>query len=989
MPWFSAPENPGQGVTNYGNGATGSANKWGQHWSSVGPNTRYPDNFITVTDYNEQMAQTRDICAHYHPLIGPYNGKDTAVLEYHLLLMKLSGIDGVLIDWYGKAGNGVNDAAPLLDNSNALIKQMSNVGLKYGLIMEDAGWKSLTAATDNGNYAINNYFNTDQYIKLSDLRGTQATNANAPLLGVFGPQKFKTTGQWNTILNGNTGAFLPLYNQSSQIGADAAGEFAWPYPQAVLNGASDAWYTNLKSYYNDQAAWKNIVLGAAYPGFCDFYGTNGASTLGIIPRTYGTVSTLSSTLSLYSQYQSAMDGLQLATWNDFSEGTIIEPTVEEGFRHLGTIQQFTGVPYTEKDLQQVYRFFTLRKKFSGNATKQLILDQVFRFFTMLQIDDAIALMNSIDNINAPRITVSSSGTPAEGGTNGSFTIKATPVSSPVTIHFLISGTRLTSSYVASPLLTGSVVLTPTDTSITFIITPTDDSLVNPNQTINLQILTDTAYNINGTGLASLTVIDNEIPPCEGPIAVYTSTAPKIDGAADSTWLKAPVNLITQTISGTIQTGSSWQAMYDSVNLYVMVHIKDTNLSNIGTSVWDQDGVEIYIAGNNNKAGTYTAYDHQYRFNWNVLPFSTDNITGTTGKTTGIIYAIPTTQTGYTLEVSFPWETIGGTPPYNWKAIGFDININDQHNYVGQRESTAGWNGTNSDNYRNTSSFGTVPLVICKSDMVVPSPEFSNIANISGKEYQPFSFAIIASNSPDSFTSATLPEGLQLNTQTGIISGIPLTWGFFSVNISAENIAGTTNMNLTINIDSTPAVQFAGITAYRSGGSRVSIDWTVNKEIAIAQYEVQRSTDSTHFITLNTITEVGNNNTDGVRYHSDDLLPLAGGIYYRIKATSNNPYDREYFSEIVKVNKSNEAYAYPNPTHGNNIYIPFPAGTSTIYFLRITDMQGKTVLKKSISIPAEGVIYNLQLPSYLSNGIYQIEIIGKNNAKISHNFLLDK
>ena len=41
------------------------------------------------------------LASHYHPIIGPYDSGDPDVLEYHALLMKLAGIDGVVIDWYG------------------------------------------------------------------------------------------------------------------------------------------------------------------------------------------------------------------------------------------------------------------------------------------------------------------------------------------------------------------------------------------------------------------------------------------------------------------------------------------------------------------------------------------------------------------------------------------------------------------------------------------------------------------------------------------------------------------------------------------------------------------------------------------------------------------------------------------------------------------------------------------------------------------------
>src|SRR5687768_16732132 len=69
MPWFETK------TTNGGS--------WGIHWRM---NTRNPD----IIESNGQ----RQIAAHYYPLIGPYASGDTTVIEYQLLLMKLSGIDG-------------------------------------------------------------------------------------------------------------------------------------------------------------------------------------------------------------------------------------------------------------------------------------------------------------------------------------------------------------------------------------------------------------------------------------------------------------------------------------------------------------------------------------------------------------------------------------------------------------------------------------------------------------------------------------------------------------------------------------------------------------------------------------------------------------------------------------------------------------------------------------------------------------------------------
>src|ERR1017187_10349760 len=77
MPWFQTP---------YSLGGT----SWGYHW--------------TMNYFNPNVLTNgnREIDSWYYPLIGPYDSIDPAVLEYHVLLMKLGGIDGVIVDWYGQ-----------------------------------------------------------------------------------------------------------------------------------------------------------------------------------------------------------------------------------------------------------------------------------------------------------------------------------------------------------------------------------------------------------------------------------------------------------------------------------------------------------------------------------------------------------------------------------------------------------------------------------------------------------------------------------------------------------------------------------------------------------------------------------------------------------------------------------------------------------------------------------------------------------------------
>src|SRR6476646_1279342 len=77
----------------------------------------------------------KDIASWYYPLVGPYDSLDPAVIEYHLLLMKLAGIDGVIVDWYGLE-DFLDDAAHHRNNKEAFA-QANRFGLRFAVCYED------------------------------------------------------------------------------------------------------------------------------------------------------------------------------------------------------------------------------------------------------------------------------------------------------------------------------------------------------------------------------------------------------------------------------------------------------------------------------------------------------------------------------------------------------------------------------------------------------------------------------------------------------------------------------------------------------------------------------------------------------------------------------------------------------------------------------------------------------------------------------------
>jgi len=68
---------------------------------------------------------------------------------------------------------------------------------------------------------------------------------------------------------------------------------------------------------------------------------------------------------------------------------------------------------------------------------------------------------------------------------------------------------------------------------------------------------------------------------------------------------------------------------------------------------------------------------------------------------------------------------------------------------------------------------------------------------------PFLYTITAANSPTSFGATGLPPGLSVDTQTGVISGIPATTGVFQVTLAASNSSGTGTAVLTLTLARPP------------------------------------------------------------------------------------------------------------------------------------------------------------------------------------------
>jgi hypothetical protein len=135
-----------------------------------------------------------------------------------------------------------------------------------------------------------------------------------------------------------------------------------------------------------------MKIASAYPGFVSFYADGGWGGPGwSIPHRGDT--TFIETLKM--AFDSKLDIIQLITWNDYGEGTMIEPTIEFGYSFLTALQKTLGVSYSQADLEMIYKLFSYRRKYANSEENQNKLDQVFYYIVSLNIDKAKSLLDNI------------------------------------------------------------------------------------------------------------------------------------------------------------------------------------------------------------------------------------------------------------------------------------------------------------------------------------------------------------------------------------------------------------------------------------------------------------------------------------------------------------------------------------------------------------------------------------------------------------------
>lgn len=190
--------------------------------------------------------------------------------------------------------------------------------------------------------------------------------------------------------------------------------------------------------------------------------------------------------------------------------------------------------------------------------------------------------------------------------------------------------------------------------------------------------------------------------------------PVLDGD-DSEWTADSIFYPTIVLGGTVAGPSDLVAEFklgwDDNYLYVFGKVTDDALFNDSPNPWNDDCLELYIDGGNEKGTAYDGNDFQLMFRYND-PVAY-NVSGGVNNPPGLDFVMVPTNLGYNVEIRASWAFIGIPSIVNGDKIGLDIHVNDDDD-GGARDKWISWNDDLDMAWTNPSTFGEILFKDCQS-----------------------------------------------------------------------------------------------------------------------------------------------------------------------------------------------------------------------------------------------------------------------------------
>ena len=376
-------------------------------------------------DASETFRGQAKIASYHYPLTGIYSSVDRELQRCHAAWMRISGIDTVIFDFYGKDSN-LEHQEFLRETGSFISNIIEPSGMNFIAFYEEfAPFDAIPSSADKTQakamaariakesmrWLQDNWFIKPGYVR----------HEGRPVLMVFAsPQSsdksiFASLSEWEKAASDAGVKPLPYFVAHSSW-PDKKAAFNWMNVAASIDKPSErrvftgpervAKISSDYAAFREETSGMEYVIATAYPGFdssiTDELGrfTPGGSNHDIIAFDGG--ETFRQTFSLALGLKP--DIIQLGTWNDYNESTVIEPSVpslchnkteeSRGYIALEYVQaqkrEWENSEWTSRDLRIPLELYRLAKTPGVTEKQKAMID---RAYSAIFSDDAKLFRN--------------------------------------------------------------------------------------------------------------------------------------------------------------------------------------------------------------------------------------------------------------------------------------------------------------------------------------------------------------------------------------------------------------------------------------------------------------------------------------------------------------------------------------------------------------------------------------------------------------------
>ena len=252
-----------------------------------------------------------------------YDQDDGAVVARQIADMRRRGFSVVLLDWYGPANTHADGTAQKIMQESERLKR---AGTDFSFVLTPDKGIASKCNTDQGcntsmvieglTYASKTYFKSPAYLRVN----------GRPVVPFFWFDSNHPVNWDEVVAKVPDNPILVFINGGGFHHPDSGGAFSWE----GFKDPSDEGLEYLANFYKaaQQEGQGKVVIGDAFPGFDDRLASWGKGK--IADRRCGMtwLDSVNESLQYEKLTGNALPFLQVVTWNDYEEGTAVEPGID-------------------------------------------------------------------------------------------------------------------------------------------------------------------------------------------------------------------------------------------------------------------------------------------------------------------------------------------------------------------------------------------------------------------------------------------------------------------------------------------------------------------------------------------------------------------------------------------------------------------------------------------------------------------------------------